>query len=291
MSVETQVAPVQSGGEPAQASPEDNDDDFAAGFSGKSEVTETPTKEAPTEPVVDPVTKEDPEAPKYAQITEEQLRSLLDNATKIDAIKAENKTRFDTAFGQLGGLKQRVEMMAASTPAGERITDDEIKAFSEEYPNLAGEPVFKKLLKTLKGTAAASAAAAPSPAFDPAEQQRAIESMVGAKMAVVEERIIDSSLNAVFPGWKQDVKSEKFGKWLNEQPDDIKQLAASNDVGDAARMLQLFRTVKPAAAPASTPARTTRQKQIEAAVNPKGVGGRPPGLTEDDEFMAGFNSA
>jgi hypothetical protein len=271
------------------AAVEDNDDDFTAGFNGGTETTITPVKEDPKpEPVAEAVKTPEPEAPKFAQITEADWQRVLNNSTDIEKIKAENKSRFDNAFGQLGAFKQRMEQMTAATPAGEKITDDEIKAFAEEYPNLAGDPVFKKLFKNLKGTAAPASEAAPAPTgptYDPA----AIELMMGQRISAVEEKIVDASLNAVFPGWKQEVKAEKFGKWLNEQPEDIKKLAASNDVGDAARMLTLFRSAK--SAPAAAPGKTTRQKQIEAAVNPKGAGGKPSGPTEEDDFVAGFNSA
>lgn len=264
---------------------EESDEDLMAGFSGAPTTTpETPKETTEPEAVVEAT----PE-PKYAQITEEQLNRFIEAATAIDTIKADSKTKFDNAFGQLGGMKQVLEKLQTATPAGQPVVvTEEDMADLAEYPDLAQAQikVLNKVLGKLnvKGTAPEPEKPAPA-AFDPA----VLEQMVGARLAGVQETIVDSSLNAVFPGWKQEVKTEKFGKWLELQPVEVRNLAASNDVGDAARMLQLFRSYTPTTV---DPKKTTRQKQLEAAVNPKGVGGKPDHVeTEDDWLMAGYKGS
>lgn len=254
---------------------EQGDADFDAGFTSSPEPTTTPEPET-REPASNAA-----ETPKYAQITEEQLKELLSTASAINEIKGESKKLFDNAFGQLGGMKQRIEQMQSATPAGEPVvlTDDDFAELQADYPDFAKSQmnVMNKILGKLKGTGSDSAAI-----------ERIVSERVAGQTAAVRQEIIDSSLEVVFPDWKKEVKSEGFTKWMSAQSADVQALAASDNVGHAAKMLKLYEAAKNVQPPSVKP--STRQKQIEAAVAPKGIGGHVPAPTEDDDFNAGFNS-
>ena len=82
-------------------------------------------------------------------------------------------------------------------------------------------------------------------------------------------------------------------KIADHQPEDVKALAASNKVTDAARMLRLYEKAKVAPPPARTQTPAPNRafaRTTAAAVPPRGDGGHPPGPSEDDDFEAGFNS-
>jgi hypothetical protein len=259
------------------------DDDFNAGFDNAPDATPTPHEDAVVEPAAEAAPA--PEAPKYAQITEEQYQDLLAKADAVDAAKAENKRLLDTAFGQIGGLKQRIEQMQSATPAGQPLTLDE-KSFSriaKEFPEFAGElrEDFKELLGNMKGTASAA---------DPAAIEKMVEDRVAARTAALRQEQIDTTLEDINPEWRAEVASPMFAQWIGAQPEDVKALAGSDRISDAKRMLRLYEQSKARPAPKPENKPSTRQRQIEAAVAPKGVGGHSAGPTDDDEFMAGFKS-
>lgn len=264
------------------AEAEGPDEDFDAGFEGGTEPTPTPEPdtEEPAPVIEAPVAAEPvPEAPKFAQITEAQLREILDG-------KAESKRLLDTAFGQLGGMKQRIEQMQAATPAGAPVvlTLDDFAEMREDYPDFTEKqlPVLNRMLAKLKGT---------GPTMDPAVIERMVSERVASESAAVTERIVNSALSVSFPGWQKEVKTDQFKQWTTAQPADVQALIRSSDVGDAALMLKMYEAHKSKPVPTPPPKNSTRQQVINAAVAPKGTGGHAPAPSEDDEFNAGFNGA
>jgi hypothetical protein len=258
------------------------DDDFNAGFLNEAEPTPTPVTETQDEPVSK--TAPEPQATKYAQITEDQYQDLLSKASQVEQTKAEHKRLLDTAFGQLGGLKQRIEQMQNATPAGEPIvvTNEDFAEVLADFPEF-GEAQIKGLnraLSKIKGTGSAG--------LDSSVIHDMVEQRVANQAEVIRKEIIDSTLEASYPDWKEDIRSAKFKSWFDAQTPEVQRLAESNSVGQASRMLRMYESAKNTPTPVSKP--STRQKQIEAAVTPRGVGGHAAGPSEDDDFMAGFNN-
>ena len=198
-------------------------------------------------------------------------------------IKADSKRQLDNAFGQLGGLKQRIEQMQSATPAGEAIvlTDEDFEEITRDYPDfaVAQRNLMNKVVSKLKGTGSS---------FDPIAIERIVSEKVAGQTATFKQEIIDSSLEVVFPDWKREVQSEAFSKWMAGQSADVQALAASDSVGHAAQMLKLYEAAKNAPPKVAKP--SIRQQQIAAAVTPKGIGGHIPAPSEDDDFNAGFNT-
>lgn len=254
---------------------DEGNDDFDSGFDSSLEPTTTPEETAE-----EPQVKEIPtDEPKYAKITEEEYLSIKAALAELNTVKSESKSQFDKAFGQLGGMKQRIEQMQATTPAGEPIvaTLEDFAEMSEEYPDFADKQMkaLNKVLSKLKGTGSTAAQVVDTTDRD----------------AMFRQEIIDSTLEVVMPDWKTEVKSQAFTTWLTAQPADVKQLAESSSIGHAAKMLRLYESSKNEVAPVVKKEPTVRQKQLEAAVNPKGMGrGNPAKPTDDDDFDAGFNA-
>ena len=256
---------------------DDGNDNFDAGFDSSLEPTQTPVVVAkdPEVKVVEVAAVE----PKYAKITEEEYLSMKASLAEFNTAKTESKSQFDKAFGQLGGMKQRIEQLQASTPAGESIvaTLEDFAEMSEEYPDFAKKQMdaLNKVLTKFKGTG------------------RAAESVVDMteRDAKFRQEIIDSTLEVVMPEWKTEVAKPEFDNWFKKQSADVQKLAESNSIGHAAKMLKLYDASKSEKAPDVKKENNARQKQLEAAVNPKGIGkGEPTKPTEDDDFTAGFNA-
>jgi hypothetical protein len=256
----------------------ENDDDFNAGFDNK------PTAAADNVPTETPA-QEQVAAPEYVQITKSDWESLNSRAAKVDQIEATLGKRFDQAFGKMGGLERKLAEMQAAAPEGQvaQISDEDFAEMAEDYPELAAMTVngLNKVLGKMKAGGGSTITEEVV-----TERMRAVESRIRAEVSEV-------SLETAFPGWKKEVRTPRFDAWLNSQADDVKVLAESPQYGDAAQMLRLYSESLKAPAPTPSPknpAASSRQRQIAAAVPPRGDGGRPSisSSSEDDEFNSGF---
>ena len=115
---------------------------------------------------------------------------------------------------------------------------------------------------------------------------------VQTAVADIRQEIVKSSLEAVFPGWEEDVKTPQFDEWVKAQPAEMQARMSSDKLSDAAKMLKAYYAhvaAPPPPAPTPTaPPVNTRQRQLAAAVPPRGDGGHPPAASEDDDFEQGF---
>lgn len=223
--------------------PEANDPVVAKESEQVTEVateTETPPKQA-EEPKQEEKQEKVEETPPQDPVIAE-LRAKLE--------KLEGRQR--NVEGHIGGIKQQLtdtltvaQAAAKATPnaptasqVAEAIKDpDEWQELKDEFPQWA--TATEKLLESrLKSVAA--------PAFDPSQLQAEVDQRIQGLTQSMRQEIIDQTLEAQFPGWKDEVRSEKFSAWLQAQPDEVKTLAESPSVGDAARMLKLFDQAKQA---------------------------------------------
>jgi len=253
----------------------EHDEDFAAGFSGDA-TTETPVEPQQKEP--------EAPAPEYVQLTKSDFEKLMATANRMETFDGTVTKKFDTAFGQMGAMRQLIDSLKARTPDGEpvQVGADDFKELSEEYPEL-GELTLKGLNRVLgkvRGTGA-----------DP----QAIDKIVGERLQSVESKIVDSALQAVFPGWDDEIKTPQFGAWLQQQAPETQALGDSTRIADAAKLLRMYEKSKvaPPMQPTTTQQSnqaTTSRRQLAAAVPPKGDGGiASSASSDDDDFSAGFN--
>jgi hypothetical protein len=247
--------------------------------SGYSEPTETPAQA---------------KQPEVKEAVAEPVDPLQAVIARLDKFEASHST----LAGHIGGLqrsqKDMQSTLAAAQAATKTVSDAptqaqvkdamtnpaEWDALKNEFPEwaTATEKYMDAKLATLR---------APQ-ALDPAAIEKIVGERVAGESAAVRKEIIDASLDAVFPDWQVDVKTPAFAAWLKTQPAAIADLGASEKVGDAARMLKLYEMSKQAK-PVTEPIKqvSTRQKRIEAAINPKGAGGHAAGSSDVDEFESG----
>lgn len=265
---------------------EQQDEWDAVAAERSAESTGTPAARPVVEQVESPVQAVIAEPAKPT--VEEQLIAALSRLEKIEG-------RQRNVEGHIGGLNHQQKLMnetfaAARTAAAEvrdAPTHTQVKqaiadpaqwsALKEDFPEWsdATEKFLDTKLSGLKTGA------------DEATVNRLVQQGVADATTritqQVESRIVDSSLNAVFPGWKNEVASEQFGLWLNAQAEDVKTLANSSDVGDAARMLSLFTESKK-----NNPTQqilNSRKQKLEAAVAaPRGS--RPAPVKSPDQMTA-----
>jgi hypothetical protein len=175
--------------------------------------------------------------------TEELLAQALARVEKL-----EGRTR--NVEGHIGGLtsqqKALQETVAAARSAAAEVkdapTDAQVKAAAsnpKEWEKLKEDfPEWSNATESFLNARLANVKAG----MDEATVNKMLSEVEGK----ITQKVVDSALSAVFPTWKQDINTEEFQGWVQAQPDDIKALAASSEVGDAARMLSLYNESKKA---------------------------------------------
>jgi hypothetical protein len=192
--------------------------------------------------------------------------------------KLEARTR--NAEGHIGGLNHNQKLLQESLQAASRAATQQVSsaptqaqvaeamqdpaewaALKAGYPEwaTATEKFLDARLSRVRGAA-----------VDPNTIARIVKEQVAGQTAAVRNEIIHTSLDAVFPGWGDEVKTDAFGKWLDAQPDKVRAMAMSSSVKDAATMLRLYEQAK-ANNPAADITAARNKKLANAASTPKGV--------------------
>jgi hypothetical protein len=253
---------------------------FASGYGGEPTGTPAPAPEpAKAEPKAEPAKVEEP------KVDADPVAARFDKMQAMHDKLAGHIGRFERSLREINTTLATAQ--AAAKTVGDAPTQTAIKTAAEDPAEWA------TLKQQYPEWAAATEAMVTSRAssFDSEAFEAKVNAAIEGKTAAMQERIVDASLNAVYPGWRKEVVSPAFAAWVGAQPDDIKALTQSDDVGDAAKMLKLYEASK--AAPAATPPQTKsepspREKRLAAAVNPRGAGGHAEGASAIDEFESGY---
>jgi hypothetical protein len=269
----------------------DDDADFGAGFSGTEGKTSTPpAKPAKPDLAATPRVEAKPE-PKYIQITEGDWAEVRAAAAKT----ASYDSQLSKAFGTIGNLQKLVNgFQTQATPPAARKIEISKAAFAEmekDFPELAQQT-----------RAALEAALSGIPVNGAAEVDATkIEGMLAQYTA---KREIEA-LEDAYPSWREivgavDITKEQpnaanpFRKWLAGKDAAYQsRVNGSESAAVIGRAIRLFQNeTKAAPKPVNgTPPNTVRADRIRGAVQPRGDNaGAAPGKSEDDDFLAGFNS-
>lgn len=264
---------------------ETQDADFESGYG--STPTETPAPSAKPE-TTDPT----PEPVEVVLAPVDPVKELMARFDKFEA--GHNKLA-----GHIGGLQRTQQeiqtALAAAQAATKTVADAPTQAQVKDAASSPAE--WEKLKEGYPDWALATEKLLDSrmpPTFDAKAFEDKIMQEMQGKTEAMQEKIVNAALNAVFPGWAKEAKTDAFKAWLAAQPDDVKALSASDEIADAATMLKLYeasKTAKPAPAPTPKPEISAREKRLAAAVNPRGTGGHASGSTDLDEFEAGYSAS
>lgn len=284
-------------------------DDFEAGFSGArgeeppkpQEPTEAPEPEpkatdeqdeptGETETQTDETSDTESEQPLYAGLTESELKAMLAKASRVDELEGQLKTTERKIFGRFGEVQEAIQKLSktderAEVPTGLKLSSERLKRLSEFDPDLA-EALADDL----------------SEALSPSEGGYLTQDQVDQKFSevnqTVEQRITEAVSNAtrtteeklltvLQPDWREVTSDDDFGVWAGTlSPEDRQQLARSEDALWVASKIDQYKQWREKAQTAAD-----KQRRLEDAVQPQGVGGASPGPYEDDAFEAGFKEA
>lgn len=210
------------------------------------------------------------EEPIYARITQSEYEALL---AKQDA----NAAQFDKAFGHIGNFKQTLDDLKKSTEGRTQapISVEAFKELEEDFPTLA-----EKIVNGLNKVSLPQSAQAFDQEAIEQTAQRIAQQTIDSVIPTFELKI----LKARHPDFADIAKSDEFSQWLDSRNEDKEKVFASNDSDYVSSVLSEFKARKPP----STPASSTRTRQIQAAVTPKSSGVSTSSTV--DHFEAGFQS-
>lgn len=266
-------------------------DDLASGYEGKEVLgpTQTPEEE-PTEtvPAEVPPAEVPPPEPKFRQITEDEYTALMDVGKTVESLREENARKFDQAFGKIGGTEQLVRNIQAATPKGKipTVTKDDLGDLAKNYEYLGDDMVdaFNRVLGKLEGTGPAQAG------VDQNQIAQLVQEGVAKALPKLAEEIEKTReqklVTKAHPDAQETFADPAFIDWFKK--------SGKQDSWESEKIIPILTEYKqmkaPPAVPPVTPAPSTRQAALKAAVNPIGAPAVPKAKTEDDEFLAGYNS-
>ena len=206
-----------------------------------------------------------------------ELRTQFEKL-KADRKALEQKMRSDE--GRVASYQRKYEEARAAAlqppaPVASAEDDDEMRAFAEEYPEVAA-PILK-IQKQLTGQIAQLTAA---------EDTRRTEKQTAEA----------AKMDALHPDWRTvaGTKQDVFRIWFEQQPEDVQDAARRNadnivDATEAADVMGRFKqflgrfeaaSAPPGASPPLSPSDSRRQRQLRAsqAPAPRSQVGVQPGI-------------
>ena len=252
-------------------------DEFEAGFNavrGSDEQSPEPEKQTPVEQ--QPAVAEQPEAqqaeaepeeekPVLAGLTESQIKTLLERASRVDEIEKQLRNAHGK-IGELNGTLKELKTAKQPTPSAPAETSDEsFSEFERDFPEVA-----KLARKTVDDHLKAQQ---PAQQVQPADYQKDIQLAL---------------MDTLHDGWREAVQSQDFSLWLATQAEDVQQTYHTTESAKVlGSVINGFKDWQK-----SSQNRSAKSKQrLEAAITPDG---NPPRITQapsaDDDFAAGFYS-
>ena len=212
---------------------------------------------------------EEQEEPVFAGLTESQLKSILERATRVDAIEDQLR-KANGKIGELNGTLQEIQRRRPTQHApADDLDDEQISEFESTFPEFgpAVEARARKIAQEVMQSQQAQGQ------HDPEEISKQVNLAV---------------MNTTHKGWQQTTASDDFKLWIASQPPDVQQTYQTTwDAQELGGIVTAFKSRQQAAS-----ARSTKSKQrLEAALTPDGRSSKVVhAVTEQDAMQAGFDA-
>ena len=209
------------------------------------------------------------DAPVFAGLTESQLKSILERATRVDAIEDQLR-KANGKIGELNGTLQEIQRRRPTQHApAEDLDDEQIAEFESTFPEFgpAVEARARKIAQEVMQSQQAQGQ------HDPEEISKQVNLAV---------------MNTTHKGWQQTTATDEFKLWITSQPPDVQQTYQTTwDAQELGGIVTAFKSRQQAAS-----ARSTKNKQrLEAALTPDGRSSKVVhAVTEQDAMQAGFEA-
>ena len=178
-------------------------------------------------------------------------------------------------------LEQRQQPQVGDNPQGSGMSDEKWEQLKEDYPDIA-EAMESQLngirsqyegeLTRIKGEVE------PLKQY---QQQAQQELHISSQMQALESQ---------HPDWRDVVKTDEYGQWLQTQPPSVQQLMNSTDAQDNIFLLNTFKATRAPQAPVQNPVISKRERQLRQSqtVPSRSTKGGQNDIADDD-YEAAFN--
>lgn len=227
--------------------------------------------------------EQEAEEARFAGMTESEIRSLLERASKFDAFE----DQLSKAHGKIGELNRTLQQLAtnqqrpaqtasANSDTGDDEADTDFSEIDELFPELS-PAVERKARK-----------AAQDVLQQYQQQQNSGQQLTAVDPQVINQTVALAVMDATRPKWRETVTSGDFQKWIEAQPEDFRETYNTTwDTSVFSQIIDQFESARMAATERTTKSRT----RLEAALTPDSRSSRVShAATEMDAMQEGFNS-
>ncbi|UOF76807.1 hypothetical protein [Caudoviricetes sp.] len=219
-----------------------------------------------------------------AGYTEDQIKSLLEKAGQVDAIRHSHQK----LAGQYGSALQQIQRLDAAIKSGAgapQFSKEKLKKLSESFPELA--EILADDLAGIFGAQKTETADPKGPTPDPLKE---VSDQFSRQMAQKEETYQRKILTIMHPNWLEMVHEPEFSAFTSKLSQSEQELLNSGwDAEQIGAILTRYKQSK-STSQQSTVSSTPKKDRLSAAVVPKSGARAPSGDTEEDAFTKGFNS-
>lgn len=236
---------------------------------------------------------------------------LADKLAKLETLEQENQRLKHSEASQRGRLgayqrqinelqrqmqeRQQAAQQAPQTPEhggqgsdedtqrqdmAESMGMDDWDAFKEDFPDMAKAFEARLAADRQERTQLEREVAELRSAVQPIQQQ-AQEQHLQAQ---------EDALAARHPDWREVVAAPQFAEWLNQQPESLQRLTASDDAAEAAALLDMYQA-QAGSQPGTDSRAATHDRRHQRLANAQGVSrrGAAPRSGAPDDFDAAFD--
>lgn len=258
----------------------------SADGTGQAEATPAAAPAANTEEL--PKAKVEIDADEYAR--------LMAMPSTIEKMQEEFTRKLDSAFGKIGSTEQMVRKIQEATPRGEvpKLTKEDLGKFGENYEYMSDDllDTFNTILAKVHGTGGGN-----TEDISSLVQRSLQEVLPNVRNEIREEVTRDFEKRMVkqkHPDADKLFGSPELLEFMGTLPEAERNVVANSwRAEEVIPFLDKFKAAKTAKEKPATPSNVTsidRKAALKAAVNPSSAAGTPRTKTEDDEFLAGYNS-
>ena len=213
----------------------------------------------------------DPEVdePVFAGLTEKELKSILERATRVDSLE-EQLRKANGKIGEINGTLKELQSRKPTQSAPAESDDADLSEFESTFPEF-GPAVDARAKKLVTELLAANQAQ--GQASDP----EAINKQVN--LAV---------MDMTHDGWQETQATDDFKLWMSGQPQEVQQTYQTT--WSAKQLGGIFTAFKNRQQATSTRAAKSKQR-LENALTPDSRTQKVThAITEQDAMQAGFDS-
>jgi hypothetical protein len=205
---------------------------------------------------------------------------LATKVAKLEGMLNDTTHRLRSSEGRVGSLQRTLEELKKAAPAPTPPPPPPSPAAEKlraDYPDL-GPAAIAAIEEALS-----HAQAGQSAGLTPDQ----VAEVVRANVAPLEVELVHR-------GWRDTVKTTEFKTWFERQPEDVRVLAASKSSADAIKLMDTFKSAKPAPVPpppAPPPAPDSRKLEAAQAVGSRARAESTTALSDEAAFKLGFAQA